>query len=221
MRVCSRIVMTLGGVLPIQGPPGAGKTYTGVQMILDLARSGKKVGGTADIHKVIRNLLDATVAEAALSKFDLQCMHKSSEKMDAVPRISFSTDNSEVLAALAGNVQVVSGTAWFWARPDAANSVDVLFVDEAAQMSLANVLAVSQAAKSLVLLGDPQQLEQPTQGQNPIQFNPWTTRGLSCRDVLIERAQMTRSMPASHCAFSWTITPWVFSPLRLRHRRVA
>jgi uncharacterized protein len=41
----------------------------------------------------------------------------------------------------------------------------VLFVDEAAQMSLANVLAVSQAAKTLI--GDPQQLDQPTQGSHP------------------------------------------------------
>jgi superfamily I DNA and/or RNA helicase len=45
--------------------------------------------------------------------------------------------------------------------------VDVLFIDEVAQMSLANVLAVSQAAKTVVLLGDPQQLDQPTQGGHP------------------------------------------------------
>src|SRR6202034_2665332 len=54
-----------------------------------------------------------------------------------------------------------------WSRTDVFESVDVLFVDEAAQMSLANVLAVSQAAKALVLLGDPQQLDQPTQGSHP------------------------------------------------------
>jgi hypothetical protein len=56
-------------------------------------------------------------------------------------------------------------TAWFWARPDAFEAVDVR--DEAAQMSLANVLAVSQAAKTLILLGDPQQLNQPMQGSHP------------------------------------------------------
>ena len=61
----------------------------------------------------------------------------------------------------------MGGTAWLWARPEAAGAVDVLFVDEAGQMSLANVLAVSQAAKSLVLLGDPQQLEQPQKGSHP------------------------------------------------------
>ena len=59
------------------------------------------------------------------------------------------------------------GTAWLWAREDASDAVDVLFVDEAAQMSLANVLAVSQAAKTVVLIGDPQQLNQPTQGSHP------------------------------------------------------
>jgi uncharacterized protein len=62
---------------------------------------------------------------------------------------------------------VAAGTAWLWSRKDAAEVVNTLFVDEAAQMSLANVLAVAQACKTLVLLGDPQQLEQPIQGSHP------------------------------------------------------
>ena len=62
---------------------------------------------------------------------------------------------------------MAGGTAWLWASPDALDAVDVLFVDEAAQMSLANVLAVSHAARSVVLIGDPQQLEQPMQGSHP------------------------------------------------------
>ena len=49
----------------------------------------------------------------------------------------------------------------------ASRTIDVLFIDEAGQMSLANVLAVAQAAKSLVLLGDPQQLDQPQRGVHP------------------------------------------------------
>ena len=48
-----------------------------------------------------------------------------------------------------------------------AEAVDVLFIDEAGQMSLANVLAVAQAAANIVLLGDPQQLEQPSRGSHP------------------------------------------------------
>ena len=66
-----------------------------------------------------------------------------------------------------GQASVGAGTTWLWARPEYRGAVDVLFVDEAGQMSLANVLAVAQAADSLVLLGDPQQLEQPQQGSHP------------------------------------------------------
>jgi uncharacterized protein len=77
-------------------------------------------------------------------------------------------DNDDVLDALTSGVaQVAAGTSWLWAREDMANSVDVLFVDEAGQMSLADVLAISQAARSLVLLGDPQQLNQPQKGVHP------------------------------------------------------
>jgi predicted RecB family nuclease len=162
-----RVAVSLNGALPIQGPPGAGKTFTGARMILDLVRAGKKVGVTANSHTVIRKLLDEAIEAANEVGFDLRCMHKAAEKTENTPHLSFSVDNAEVLAAVKGDAHVGSGTAWFWARPEVVSAVDVLFIDEAAQMSLANVLAVSTAAKSLVLLGDPQQLDQPTQGSHP------------------------------------------------------
>ncbi|MCY4074735.1 MAG: DEAD/DEAH box helicase, partial [Acidobacteria bacterium] len=58
-------------------------------------------------------------------------------------------------------------TAWLWAREEMADAVDVLVIDEAGQMSLAYTLAVCHAARSLVLLGDPRQLDQPIQGVHP------------------------------------------------------
>ncbi len=77
-------------------------------------------------------------------------------------------DNDAALQLLRdGAANVLGGTAWLWARPEFAQAVDVLFVDEAGQMSLANVLAVAQAGGSVVLLGDPQQLEQPKKGSHP------------------------------------------------------
>ena len=156
-------------VLPIQGPPGSGKTFTGARMICELVRQGKKVGITAISHKVIQNLLVKVIKaanEAGLK--GLNCIQKVNEKPDAAPPgITLTTDNAEPLAALRGGVQVVGGTAWLWSREEYFEAVDVLFVDEAGQMSLANVLAVSQAAKSIVLLGDPQQLEQPVKGSHP------------------------------------------------------
>ncbi|SDR63347.1 uncharacterized protein SAMN05519103_08516 [Rhizobiales bacterium GAS113] len=163
-----RLALALdGGVLPIQGPPGSGKTYTGARMITEMVNAGLRVGVTANSHKVIRNLLDGVCGAADELGVDLTCMQKVSEKTADEPRLLFATDNAMCLSALQGSCQVAGGTAWFWARPDAFQAVDVLFVDEAAQMSLANVLAVSQAAKTLVLLGDPQQLDQPMQGSHP------------------------------------------------------
>jgi predicted RecB family nuclease len=157
--------------LAIQGPPGSGKTFSGGEMICALVEQGKRVGVTATSHKVIDNLLVA-VAKAAQEKgVDVRLAHKADE--DAEPAegeksITALASNDDALAALeSGQANVLGGTAWLWARPQFANAVDVLFVDEAGQMSLANVVAVSAAAKSIVLLGDPQQLDQPQKGSHP------------------------------------------------------
>ncbi|SDI24866.1 MULTISPECIES: TM0106 family RecB-like putative nuclease [Bradyrhizobium] len=163
-----RIALNLdSSVFPVQGPPGAGKTHTGARMICALAKEGKTVGITANSHKVIRNLLDEVVIAASEQNIPIRCIQKLSDKEDDHPGLRFTTDNAAFLDALHADCRAGGGTAWFWARPDAARSVDVLFIDEAAQMSLANVLAVSQAAESIVLLGDPRQLEQPIQGSHP------------------------------------------------------
>jgi predicted RecB family nuclease len=154
-------------VLPIQGPPGAGKTYTGARMICALAKAGQRSGVTANSHKVIRNAIDEVIRAAPEIGLAIQCVQKVSEKQDNQPSLLFTTDNAKALAALATTCHVAAGTAWLWAAPETFEAVDVLFVDEAAQMSLANVLAVSQGAKSIVLLGDPRQLEQPMQGSHP------------------------------------------------------
>jgi Viral (Superfamily 1) RNA helicase len=116
---------------------------------------------------VIRNLLDEVGCAADEIGIDLTCIQKVTEEAIDEPHLRFTTNNAACLSALHDECRVAGGTAWFWTRPDAVDAVDVLFVDEAAQMSLANVLAVSQAAKTVVLLGDPQQLEQPTQGTHP------------------------------------------------------
>jgi predicted RecB family nuclease len=156
-------------VLAIQGPPGAGKTFTAARMICALVADGERVGITATSHKVIRHLLDQTVEAAIASGLTFRAVQKQPDQSEATADwISSTNDNQDVFAALgSGSCQVAAGTAWLWARPEARRSVDVLFVDEAAQMSLANVLAISHAGRSLVLLGDPQQLDQPTQGSHP------------------------------------------------------
>ena len=157
------------GVLPIQGPPGTGKTYTAARMICELVRKGRRVGITANSHKVIANLLGEAMNAAEASSLDLRAVRKitNQPEEDTPARVTLTKDNGQVFQDLEGSCQVAAGTAWLWARPEAMETVDVLVVDEAAQMSLANVLAVSHAGRNLVLVGDPQQLDQPTQGVHP------------------------------------------------------
>jgi uncharacterized protein len=155
------------GVLPVQGPPGTGKTYSGARMICALVAQGKRVGVTANSHKVIRHLVNETIRIADEFGVAVRCCLKAEELEDAQHRLAFAAKSEDLLQALREGANVAGGTAWLWSRPDAFECVDVLFVDEAAQMSLANVLAVSQCAPCIVLLGDPQQLDQPIQGTHP------------------------------------------------------
>ncbi len=171
LEAARRLVLDLdGGVLPIQGPPGSGKTFTGARMICEAVAAGAQVGITAGSHKVIRNLLEEVAGAAAQQGLNLRCVQKVRHLSEGTPTqaITETTDNARVFSMLNGReAQVAAGTAWLWAREEAEGAVDVLFVDEAGQLSLANALALSQAARSLVLLGDPQQLEQPQRGSHP------------------------------------------------------
>lgn len=165
-----RLVVELDhGVLAVQGPPGAGKTYCGAEMICALVAAGRKVGVTASSHKVIRNLLDAVGKAAARNGQSITLAHRHGEgDIAAEDRVTRLPDNPTAARVLGeGEASVVGGTPWLWSHELLSASVDVLFVDEAGQMALANVLAMTPATGSLVLLGDPRQLEQPCKGSHP------------------------------------------------------
>ena len=160
-----------GGVLPIQGPPGTGKTYTAARMITALVRAGKRVGITAQSHRTISNLVDEVLraAEADPAPTELRIVQRCGD-LDPWVRhdcVTLATDNKEVLSELADGANVVAGTSWLLARADLDRKLDVLFVDEAGQYSLANVLAAGTCADSIVLVGDPNQLPMVTQGVHP------------------------------------------------------
>lgn len=152
-------------ILPIQGPPGSGKTHTGATMILAVIKADKKVGITATSHKVIRNLLDkiAELADGA----NVRLAHKVSEKAESAPKHVQEVFDNKTARSLLDQGFVLGGTAWLWADKNFDKSLDYLFVDEAGQMSLSYVLAASRCSKNIVLLGDPQQLEQPQRGAHP------------------------------------------------------
>ena len=158
-------------VFAIQGPPGAGKTYTAARMICKLVSKGKKVGITALSHKVIRKLLEEVINAASEDKIrGVKCMQKCSEDdgLQLDDAIAIASDNDLPLKALqSGAANVVAGTSWMWTRPEYLESVDALFIDEAGQMALADVVALGQAGKNIFLVGDPQQLERPVKGSHP------------------------------------------------------
>ena len=152
----------------IQGPPGAGKTFTGARMICELVRQGKKIGVAALSHKVIRKLLQEVVKAAAEKALQGVCCVQRWNEGEPEPGIAVATRNEEIFALLDGcSANVIGGTSFLWSRGEMADSVDVLFIDEAGQMALADVISVAHAAKSLVLIGDPQQLERPLKGSHP------------------------------------------------------
>jgi uncharacterized protein len=163
--VVVRVGSGVGGeVLAVQGPPGSGKTCAGSALIRELLDAGLTVGVTAQSHAVILNLL-REVGRPALHKDG-----SNGDDPEGAPDglISHTSDNGAVLAAIAsGAARLVGGTAWLWSREELTDAIDVLVIDEAGQFSLANAVAVAPAARSLVLLGDPQQLMQPTKAVHP------------------------------------------------------
>jgi predicted RecB family nuclease len=170
VQAACRVVLALdNSVLAIQGPPGAGKTFTGARMICQLVAQGEKVGITAVSHKVIRKLLDEVVdAARQMNVAGVLCAHrKDGADPDSAPIREFGANDQALHALQGGEVNVLGGTPFLWCREEFRNSVHVLFVDEAGQMSLANVLSCAPAGRNLVLLGDPQQLEQPQKGSHP------------------------------------------------------
>lgn len=166
----SRLALVLDRTyLAIQGPPGTGKSYSGGRMILELVRAGRKVGITATSHKVISNLLKGACKAAANESFPLKALQQCPEgevcAHDLVTGVGKRDEFNEAWST--DEFHVAAGTAWLWCRAEMDHSVDTLFIDEAGQFSLANAIAVSVAADNLVLLGDPQQLAQPSNGVHP------------------------------------------------------
>ena len=165
-----RLVANLdGSSLAVQGPPGCGKTYTGAQVIVDLVARGRKVGVSAFTHRAIGNLLEEVVRVAAAKGQTVRILQKCRPgDVPTVPGVRPVARAEAAVAELdADDADVVAGTSWFLAAEALDGRLDAVVIDEAGQMSLADVCAVGSAARNLVLLGDPQQLAQPSRGVHP------------------------------------------------------
>lgn len=157
----------VSGVLPVQGPPGTGKSHTGARMICRFVADGKKVGITANSHKVIRNLLDKVMEAASEMELPLRCVQKpesdSTEQSSA--SLPIAKNNDELLNALGiGDCQVAGATSFCGRRPTRWRRSTSSSSTRRRRCPSPTYLRYRRRQKRLVLLGDPQQLDQPTQG---------------------------------------------------------
>lgn len=151
----------------VQGPPGAGKTFLASHVIARLVAEGAKVGVVAQSHAVIENLMLACCARDGFDVSRAVRLRGKSVTPDAPwPEVS----DSELVELISGAGGLLfGGTVWDYVseRRVPAGSLDVLVVDEAGQFSLTNTVAAARAARSVLLLGDPQQLPQVSTGVHP------------------------------------------------------
>ncbi|WP_431785343.1 TM0106 family RecB-like putative nuclease [Microbacterium maritypicum] len=194
--------------LAVQGPPGTGKTYTGSRVIARLVNEhGFKVGVVAQSHAIIETLLARVVADGVSPAQ----VAKAPKDPDAEPPYTVIPKNgmASFLAEHAGEGAVVGGTAWDFSntqRVDRAG-LDLLVIDEAGQFSLASTIAVAAGAKRLLLLGDPQQLPQVSQGAHP---EPVDTSALGW---VMDGDPVVRPEYGYFLARSWRMHPFVAAPV--------
>ncbi|HWD37273.1 MAG TPA: TM0106 family RecB-like putative nuclease [Fimbriimonas sp.] len=187
--------------LVIQGPPGAGKTYTTSQLIASLIRSGKTVGVASNSHKAIDNVLHAIEERLTESRERVRVLGQKKdsvgERYEGRGFFESVTNNDDVDPS----IPVIGGTAWAFARPELLASRDVLFVDEAGQVSLGNLIAMATAAKSIVLVGDQMQLAQPIQGAHPGES------GCSALEYLLEGHAVVPAERGIFLSKTWRMHP--------------
>lgn len=152
----------------IQGPPGSGKTWTGAHVIVELLRRDLRIGISSNSHKAINNLL-ASVERVAREKGVKFCGAKKS-----APDRKDSLFNGKIIENIFSNSemyddrwQLVAGTAWLFSAEALDQAFDYLFVDEAGQVAIANLVSMATSTKNIVLIGDQMQLAQPIQGTHP------------------------------------------------------
>ena len=181
VRAITEAVLNLdGSYLAVQGPPGTGKTHVGSHVIAALMNKGWKIGVVGQSHAVVENLLRKAIEKAGVDP------ERVGKKLNGTYEVPWKITDDKQFGRLLGSEggALIGGTAWTMTGANVPEgSLDLLVIDEAGQYSLANTLAVSRAARNLLLLGDPQQLPQVTQGSHPAPVDEsalgWISEGRS------------------------------------------
>ena len=160
----------------IQGPPGTGKTFHGARLAVSLLKQGKRLGITSNSHKAINNFIeevDAVAFEENVAFRGAKKANKKEEDEHYKPKVTKAGFAPQITSYFEHDdidpteMNLIAGTAWTFVKEEHHQKFDYLFIDEASQVSLANLVAAGTAADNLILIGDPQQLPQPLQGIHP------------------------------------------------------
>ncbi|MDE2771583.1 MAG: TM0106 family RecB-like putative nuclease [Bacteroidota bacterium] len=187
-------------VLMVQGPPGTGKTFVSARAILSLVSQGYRVAVSSNSHEAIRNVLIGCADAAKPPPRIPTIAHKESRKASKRVHpniISVKKNNDSALFS----ADIVGGTAWLLCRPEMANKFDYLFVDEAGQVSLANLLGMTSCADNIVMIGDPCQLPQVIQASHPDPAN------LSCLEWMLGNDRLVRPGRGIFLGETWRMHP--------------
>ena len=187
-------------LIAIQGPPGTGKTTLSSKIVSELVQKGYRVAITANSHRVIDNLLlkiDTNFKELDINRTIAKC--------DSHRDNIFLTSNVRTLAPknINNQVSVMGATTNKFCNRDFNSTFDLLIVDEAGQYSLANLLTIARHSRSIILVGDTQQLAMPTKASHP------NDSGQSCLQYLMNGLEVVPTNKGIFLPISWRMAPTI------------
>ncbi len=186
-------------VIALQGPPGTGKSSVTAKFISELIKLNKKIAISSNSNQAINNLLLKVKNICKKEGLNNQIVKATSQKKDQ--QLTNSGIGLIPSSSLTLNETVIGGTTWVFSREELNNVFDVLVIDEAGQMSLANLLVMAGCAKSILLVGDQQQLSQPTKADHP------GDSGKSCLEYLMQGANVVPEDKGIFLNTSWRMEP--------------
>jgi uncharacterized protein len=164
---------------------------------------GNRVGIASNSHRAINLLLAKTWETARRSGITCDAVKVcgSEEYMADLPDAIPQVESGRKLFESGPLPQLIGGTVFAFSCEAAAGKLDYLFVDEAGQVSLANLAAMAPAARNIILVGDQMQLAQPTQGSHPGES------GLSALEYLLHGHATVPADLGIFLARTWRLHP--------------
>ncbi len=146
---------TDGGVLAVvKAPPGSGKTFTLVEVVASLVDAGQRVALAAQTNSQADDIC-TRIVDAHPEVRTVRFASKSSRPPAGFPgAVGWETDKT----ALGSSPGVVVSTSAKWSLTDLGEPFDLLAIDEAWQLSWADLMQCALLSTSFLMIGDPGQI---------------------------------------------------------------